>query len=747
VFRKLIIIAILFPVISYAANVSRVDVSGNSRISTATIVSYLTMKQGDAYTAQSADESLKALYKTGFFSDVKIESSEGVLKVQVSENPLVNKIAFEGNKKLSDKDLKQEISMTEHSVYSSNGVTADVQRMISLYNKKGRYDVKINPQIIKLDNNRVNLVYEITEGSQSKIRRINFIGNKSYTSRKLSSVIASREYRFYNFFSSDDIYDETRLVYDQELLRRFYMNEGFADFVVSSADTELSSKQDAFILTFAIEEGDIYTYGDAEVQSLIPNIKIDQVKNLIQLKKGAVFNLSQIESDVDSITNFLGDKGYAFVDVDFDLIKDKEAKVANVLFKISEGSKVYINRIDIKNNTRTLDKVIRREFKINEGDPYNQTKLMRSQQRIRDLGFFNEVNFKNIPTEDSNKIDVEVEVDEKPTGSINGGIGYSTADGPIGQIGISESNFLGRGQVVDLSLSKSKKSTNIDFGFTEPYFLDRPLAAGFDVFHKTQSDYKSNSFREKSVGIDLNLGYEVTDHLYHTIHYMIKSDKIYKVPNEIKRYVSTGKYITSMVGHSLAYDRLDDKFSPTKGYRIQISQDFAGVGGNTRYIKHGANAKKYFPVYKKDVVLGLFASAGHIQGLGGKKVRLNDRYFIGSDELRGFDSSGIGPRDKKEGESLGGTVYYIGTAELTFPIGLPADVGVKGASFIDAGTLFGNPMGYKDINYDKSIRASYGLGIIWNSKIVDIRLDYAIPFKKRRYDDTERFRVKLGKSF
>lgn len=745
--RKLVIIAILFPIISYAANISKIDVSGNNRISTATIVSYLTMKQGDSYTAQSADESLKALYKTGFFADVKIESSEGVLKVKVLENPLVSKIAFEGNKKISDKDLKQEISMTEHSVYSSSGVTSDVQRMIGLYNKKGRYDIKINPQIIKLDNNRINLVYEITEGSQSKIRRINFIGNQNYTSRKLSSVLSSREYRFYNFFSSDDIYDETRVMYDQELLRRFYMNEGFADFVVSSADTELSSKQDAFILTFAIEEGEIYTYGDSQVKSLIQNINSDEVKKLIQFKKGSVFNLSQIEAAVDSITNFLGDKGYAFVDVDFDLIKDKEKKVANVLFKISEGSKVYINRIDIKNNTRTLDKVIRREFKINEGDPYNQTKLMRSQQRIRDLGFFNDVNFKNIPTEESNKIDIEVDVEEKPTGSINGGIGYSTADGAIGQVGVSESNFLGRGQIVDLTLSKSRRAVNIDFGFTEPYFLDRPLAAGFDVFHKTQSDHKSNSFREKSLGIDVHLGYEVTDHLYHSVHYMIKSDKLYKVPNEIKRYVSPGKYITSMVGHSLAYDKLDDKFSPTKGYRIQLSQDLAGVGGNTRYIKHGANAKKYFPVYKKDVVLGLFASAGHIQGLGGQKVRLNDRYFIGSDEIRGFDSSGIGPRDKKEDESLGGTTYYTGTAELTFPVGLPADLGVKGASFVDAGTLFGNPSGYKDIHYDKSIRSSYGFGIIWNSKIMDIRLDYAIPFKKRRYDDIERFRVKLGKSF
>lgn len=747
--RKVIfILTTLLPIIAHAAGISKLEVAGNSRISTGSILSYVKLQPHGTYDANLADASIKALYKTGFFSDVKISYNAPVVNIKVVENPLVSKIAFEGNKKVSDSDLKKEISLNEHSVYSSSAVSADAQRMSSLYQKKGRYNVTISPKIIKLDNNKVNLVYEINEGTQSKIRSINFIGNKAYSSSKLSSVIASKEYRFYNFFSSDDIYDDARLLYDQEQLRHFYMSEGFADFSVTSVDTELSPKQDAFILTFAIHEGELYSYDKVGVTSLIPAVKLDAVRSLITLKKGASFNISEIEYIVDTITNYLGDHGYAFVDVDFDLAKNREAKTTDVTFKISEGSKLYINRIDIKNNTRTLDKVIRREFTINEGDPYNQTKLLRSQQNIRSLGFFNNVNFKNLPTEQHDKVDIEVDVEEKSTGSINLGAGYSTSDGPVGQIGVSEKNFLGRGQEVDVNLSRAERTMNIDASFTEPYFLDRPLSAGFDVFRRTQGSTKQDNYHSRSIGGNLRLGYRITENLSHNMHYMLKSDNIRKVPSDVAQYIKPGGYSTSMIGHSFTYDRLDDRSDPTNGYRIQISQDYAGVGGNTRYLKHGVDARRYFPIYKKDVVLGLFASAGNIHGWGKKEVRLNDRYFIGSDQFRGFEASGIGPRSKTaDGTSLGGTSYYIGTAELNFPVGLPADLGVKGATFVDMGSLFGVPTPYPNINKDNYIRGSYGVGVIWKSRMATIRLDYGIPFRKKPYDEVQRFRVQLGTQF
>lgn len=742
-------LATAFPIMSCASNISKLEIAGNSRISTGTISSYVKLQPGLGYSNDLANQSIKSLYKTGFFSDVKVSYSSGVVKVKVIENPLVGKIVFEGNKKISDSDLKKEISMNEYTVYSAGAVTADVHRITSLYHKKGRYNAKVSPKIIKLEDNRINLVYEISEGTQSKIRHINFIGNQEYSSSKLSSVISSKESRWYSFFSSDDIYDENRLLYDQELLRHFYMSEGFADFATTSVETELSSKQDAFVLTFAVHEGDIYKYGDISVSSLIPSMKLDAIRKMLTLKKGGIFNVSEIELIIDEVTNYLGDHGYAFVDVDFDVNKNKLNKTADIIFKISEGNKVYINRIDIKNNTRTLDKVIRREFRINEGDPYNQSKLLRSQQRIRSLGYFNNVNFKNLPTAHHDKVDIEVDVEEKPTGSINLSAGYSTADGPIGQIGVSEKNFLGRGQEVDLSLSRASRSMNIDLSFTEPYFLDRPLVAGFDVFRNTQGSNKSIDYHNRSIGGNLRLGYSITEYLSHNMHYMLKKDTIYKIPSDASKYVreERGSHLTSMIGHSFTYDKLDDKNSPTSGYKLTISQDYAGVGGNTRYLKHGASAKKYLPLYKKDVVLGLSASAGNIYGWGKKGVRLGDRYFIGSDQLRGFEVAGIGPRDKKDGDALGGTSYYIGTAELIFPVGLPADLGVKGATFVEAGSLFGNPIKSNDIYKDNFMRATYGAGIIWNSRMAVIRLDYGIPFRKKKYDEVQRFRLQLGTQF
>ena len=530
------------------------------------------------------------------------------------------------------------------------------------------------------------------------------------------------------------------------------MNNGYADFSINSVDTELSPKKDAFVITFSISEGQKYAYGKFDITSAIPEMKLDALRSLIKMKPNQSFNASELENTVEEITNYLGDHGYAFVDVDFDVNKDSATKITDITFNISESRKLYVNRIDIKENTRTLDKVIRREFRINEGDPYNQSKLMRSKQRIQNLGYFNNVNFKNTPSEFPDKVNVEVEVEEKPTGSINVGVGYSTTDGALGSIKAAENNFLGRGQEVEVGVSKAKRTTNIDFSFTEPRFMDMPLAAGFDLFIDTTNKSKNQNYQTKTIGGRLRLTYDLTENLSHNLHYMLKKENISKVPDDASRFVKqeVGRHSTSLIGHTLTYNRLDSDFAPSSGYVLQATQDLAGVGGNTKYIRHDINAKKYFPIYKKDVILGLFAKAGNIHGLGKKKVRLSDRYFIGSEQFRGFDSSGIGPRDKQDGESLGGTSFYTLTAELNFPVGLPKEMGVKGAAFVDAGSLFGTPLKGADrdtIYHDRFMRASYGVGIIWDSRFAQIRLDYAIPFKKKRYDDAQKFRVQLGTGF
>lgn len=748
-----VVATILLPTSSYAVSIKNIEVIGNSRISTSTILAYVKFSPDTEYTSNLVDDSIKSLYGTGFFSDVKIKEHGGTAQIKIVENPLVSKIAFEGNKKISDKDLKKELSMTEYTVFSTGSMTSDVNRIKSLYEKKGRYNTKVNPSIIKLDDNRINVVYEVTEGTQSKIKTINFIGNHAYGDRELASVIASKESSIFRFFSSDDVYDENRVLYDQELLRQFYMNNGYADFSVHSVDTELSQKQDSFVLTFSMEEGEKYSYGTVDITSAIPDVKLDNLRSIIKIKPGQQYNLSELESTVEELTNYLGDHGYAFVDIEFNISKDSQKKSSNIQFTVSESSKLYINRIDIKNNTRTLDKVIRREFRISEGDPYNQSKLMRSKQRINNLGYFNSVNFKNTPSEYKDKLNVEVEVEEKSTGYINFGVGYDTSNGPIGMIKATESNFLGRGQEVGLGFSKAKRSTDIDFNFTEPRFMDLPLSAGIEVFRSTYDKNKNSNYEQKNIGTKLSLGYELNEHLYHSVYYTIKKEEISKVSDKASRFIKeeAGKHITSLVGQSFTYDKLDSRIAPTNGYILNLTQDFAGVGGTTKYIKHDISAKRYFPIYKKDVVLGLFASAGNIHSWSKKGIRLSDRYFIGSDRFRGFDISGIGPRDKGvDADSLGGTSYYLMTAELNFPLGLPKEMGIKGALFADAGSLFGSSTKGVDrnsIHYDTYMRASYGAGVIWTSSFTQIRLDYGVPFRKKKYDDVKHFRVQMGAGF
>ncbi len=762
---KLINSIIISLVIIFAANIAcaadlkvkEIRYEGNHRISKETIFAYLDVIQGEEATNEIIDKSIKHLFETGFFSDVRIALQNNILTVGVVENPLINQIGFDGNKRIEDSDLLQEITMRANSVFSPYKLQADLNRITGLYQKMGRYSINVEPKVIKLDQNRVNLVYEIIEGKESVIRKINFAGNKQFSDSDLADVIASKEYRFYRFFSSAAVYDPDKLEYDKEMLRRFYMNRGYAAFKITAATSELSMNKDGFLVTFVIHEGDKYNFGAFSIDSQIKGFDSEVLKPLIKIKEGANFSRETIDESVDAITNYLGEHGYPFVEIDPKVMTNSEDRIASVRFVIKESYRVYVRKINIINNTRTLDKVIRREFRITEGDPYNITKIQRSKQRIDNLGYFSKLELKNKRTEEPDKMDMDVEVEETSTGSVNFAAGYNTATGVLGQVTLSENNFLGKGQQIQVGTTIAQKERSAMFSFTEPYFMDKELSAGFDIFSNNRDFESVSSFKSKNLGFALRMGYEMTENLSHGVRYSLKRETVSDVSEDASIYIrdQIGSHIVSLIGHTIAYDKLNNRASPTEGYLFKIDQDLAGVGGHTRYFSTKGTLAGFYPVYKQDVIFKAIGRAGYITGYGGKAIKLNDRFFIGPDYIRGFDVAGIGTRDKKSinRDALGGDVYFTATTELIFPVGLPNEVGLKAAVFHDIGTVYAidKTIIKGNVYNSKSFRAAAGLSLIWKSPLNlpfgTISLNYAIPYKKESFDDVKRFYLDFGTNF
>jgi outer membrane protein insertion porin family len=710
----------------------------------------LEVAKGEAWDQAKVDESIKNLFKTGFFSDVKFHFNAGVLEITVVENPMINKIAFDGNKRVDDKDILEELSMKPHSIFSLSKMQNDITRILNIYQSKGRYAAKVEPKVIKLDQNRINLIYEVEEGPQAVIKKIIFAGNENFAQSELQEIIPSKESRWYRFFSSADVFDANKQKVDNEFIKHFYQTHGFADFKLTSSISELSPSKDAFLLTYILDEGEIYSYGNISIENNIKNFNTSELNNLITLKEHELFNIENVETNIDLITNYLGNHGFPFVEVEHELKANAQTKRVDIKFVIKESYKVYLRKINIKNNTRTLDRVVRREFRIAEGDPYNISKIQRSKQRIENLGFFNKVEFKNKRTNEEDKIDIDVDVEETSTGQINLAGGYDTTRGILASITLSEENFLGKGQQAQVGVTTAQRERGLNFAFTEPYFMDRELSAGIELFATKTIMRKVSSFDSKNVGSIFSLGYKLTEYLSHGLRYSIKKERITNVAADASLYVKSqeGNKIVSLIGHTLAYDRLDSIIDPTDGYIVKFSQDLAGLGGNTRYLSNEFSASYFKPIYKKEWILKLASKAGYKLGYGGKKVQLIDRFYVGPDYVRGFDVAGIGPRDKVTEDALGGNKFYTGTAELYFPLGLPNELGVKGSVFTDVGSLWDADEPDHANIYDKhALRGSYGASIHWKSPMGGIAIHYGVPFLKEKFDDIRKFYFSYSTKF
>jgi outer membrane protein insertion porin family len=724
-------------------------VEGNQRIETATVLSYIDLQKGDPFDPALLDRALKNLYATGLFADVSIRQDGNDLVVKVVENPVINEIRFEGNKKLKSDDLKTELQLKPRQVLTRTKVQVDVDRLQEMYRLSGRFSAVIDPKIIKLDQNRVNLIFEISEGPETLISRISFIGNNHFSSADLQKVIRSREDRWYRFWTDDDKYDPDRLAYDQELLRKFYLEHGYADFKVDTAVAELSPDRKDFLVTFSIEEGERYKIGKIDIKSNIKGLNPDFLKNDVAFKTGDWYKMSAIEGTVSKMTNDLGNHQFAFVDIQPGVDRNRQNRTVDMTFTINEGQKTFVQNINISGNSRTLDEVIRREMLLSEGDPFNTDKLKKSEQRLKDLGFFEKVDVKPVPGSAPNETNIDVKVSEKSTGELSIGGGYSTTDGPLADLTIKENNFLGKGQQMSLSSTLAARREELDFSFTEPYFLKRNLSAGIDLFDVTQNLQQESSYDSHRLGGGLRLGYPLSEHWRQSLNARWEDDDITNIQPLASIYIQdqAGRFTTAAVSQTLTYDTRDSKLDPTEGLISHILTEAAVPGGDARYYKGDMGGTYYYPLMDK-WILSQLADTGYIHGYADQTVRINERFFIGGDTLRGFADAGIGPRViTGDLDSLGGNHYWRGSSQLDFPTGLPDDLGVSAHVFSDYGNLWTlDDLGPTIVDVDRP-RISVGFGVSWRSPLGPVNIDLAKPIQRESYDKVQQFRFSFGTRF
>jgi len=788
-----------------AQSASQIVIEGNRRVEADTIRSYFKPAPGGRLDAGRIDDALKALYETGLFSDVRINQAGGRLVVTVVENQVIGRVAFEGNKKVKDDQLQGEIQSKPRGTFSRPVVQADAQRISEIYRRSGRYDVRVVPQVIEQPNNRVDLVFEITEGSKTGVKTINFEGNSAYSSYRLKDVIKTRESNLLSFLASGDIYDPDRVEADRDLIRRFYLKNGYADVQVIAALTEYDPSGKGFIVTFRIEEGQQYRVASVDFRSTISSLDARSLGSLARVSTGSVYNAEAIEKSVEEMQIEASRRGYAFAVVRPSGERNFENRTVSIVFNIDEGPRTYIERINVRGNTRTRDYVIRREFDLSEGDAYNRALVDRAERRLKNLDYFKTVKITTEPGSSSDRIILNVDLEEKSTGEFSVSGGYSTTDGFLGEVSVGERNLLGRGLYAKASVTYGQYTRGYSLSFVEPYLLDYRVALGVDVYQRQQLANSYVSYNTKTAGFNTRLGFQLREDLTLQLRYSLFQQSISlpsalnncnDIPGSaafnptpayanangislastnglgcyydgeaslpIRRELANGKTLTSALGYTLTFNTLDNNKNPTSGLIVDFRQDFAGVGGDVSYMKSTGDVRYYQPLVSEIVGL-IHLQGGVLNKLGNDTLRMLDHFQMGPQLVRGFAPQGIGPRDITIGttrDALGGTMYWGASAELQMPFWfLPKEVGLKGAVYADAGSLWGykgptswaqtgevGPYGlqYTDENV---VRSSVGVGLIWASPFGPLRFDYAVPLTKGANDRVQQFRFGGGTSF
>ena len=820
-----------------SGTIRSIAVRGNVRLEAETVRSYANLTPGQTYTAASLDAALKDLYATELFADVVITGAEtGNLVITVRENPVINRIVLEGNKRLKTDKILPEIKLAPRQIFTRSKVRADVERIVELYRREGRFAARVEPKIVQLDQNRVDLVFEIFEGDKSKVRRINIIGNNEFPDDRLRKEMFTRQAGgVLGFLKSNDSYDPDRLAADQQKLRAFYLTEGYADFRVVSALAELTPDRRDFIITYVVEEGPRYKFGTIEAESALRDITPETVKQVVELEPGDWFDAKAVEDAVTDLTELAGNYGYAFADINPAYERDAEKREMNIIFRVGETPRVYVERIDIQGNTVTRDKVIRREFRLNEGDAFNAIKVKRSQDRLQSLGFFQEkLEVKQTEGSGPDRVVLAVDVEEQSTGQLQLSGGYSSLEKFVLQLSVAQRNFMGKGQELNAGINYSRYARSVQLGFVEPYLFDRPILLGGEIYRRDYNSFnyigneRNETYSQVSTGLGTRLGFPLTEFVTFGTRYSFVMDKItldrgtfYTDPDgdgpleaecdpvKAGTYLcdELGSRITSLVGYSMLHDDTDG-IRPTRGQRILLSQDFAGLGGDVKYLRTRGDATKYFEV-RDGWVVSTHAEGGYIQpltkspGPGRDAIRLTDRFF--GPQMRGFDIRGIGPRvlrtpyaldgtldedGSRTSDALGGRAYYMGRVELEFPTSASIrSMGLRPSAFVDIGSVWslkspeltdilavcqptvagGTPIiirpgdatldcpatgftrlpGVREefLGNSPKPRLSVGVGVNWVSPFGPFRIDIAKALLTQEGDDTKLFSFNVGTAF
>ena len=746
--------------------VQRISVRGNERIEQATVLSYLPLQPGDTVDAEQLDLALKALYRTDLFADVRITAVAGEVTVEVVENPIINRVIFEGNRGLKEDKLRDEVTLRPRSIFTRARTQQDVQRIVELYRRSGRISAVVTPKVVELPQKRVDVIFEIDEGAKSGVLRTNFLGNQAFSDNDLRDVVVTEQSAWYKFFSSNANYDPDRLEYDKEQLRKHYRNRGYYDFRVVSAVAELAPDKNGFVVTYTLDEGPEYQFGKVSVQTELEKLDRDLLTLLLPIREGQTYQDERIEQATDALTFAAGAAGFAFVDVRPRYTANRETRKVDVTFQVTEGPRVYVDRIDIVGNTRTLDYVVRREMNLAEGDAYNRVLVDRSRNQIRALGFFKDVTIEEVQGSAPDRTGLRVQVEEQPTGELSFSAGYSSVDQLIIDLGVTERNFRGRGQNVRGRISVGSLRQQVDFSFTEPRFLGRDLGAGLDLYSYRYDLTDYSAYRTNTIGGGVRMGFPLTLNSRGSVRYTLRRDEV-EIPASycdpaapvvsISLCAQRGEYTTSLVGYGVRLDRRNDPINPTRGFYTALNQDLAGIGGDVNYLRTELEGGWYYG-FSPSFILSATTSLGYVDGWNGDSVRINDRFYKGGNSFRGFETAGIGPRDinASRSDALGGKAYAIGSVELTVPTFLPEQYGVKAAVFSDFGTLGMlddadklTTAGVVDPNVvdDLSLRASAGLSIFWRSPMGPIRFDFSQVLAKEDYDKTETFRFSTSTRF
>jgi outer membrane protein insertion porin family len=795
--------------VAAAQTVHSIVVEGNRRVEADTVRSYFKAGPNGQLDAVRIDEGLKALIATGLFQDVRISRPGGRLVVTVVEAQVINRIAFEGNKKAKDEQISAEIQSKPRGTLSRAVVQADTQRILEIYHRSGRFDVRIEPKIIELPNNRVDLVFEINEGPKTGVKSINFVGNRFYSGSRLKDIIKTSSTNWLSFLQTTDIYDADRLEADRDLLRRFYLKHGFADVRILSAVGEYDPGGKGFIITFTIDEGAQYRVGTIDIRSNVSALDGQTLRSKLRLSAGQIYDADMVDKTIEGLTIEAAKRGYAFASVHPQADRNFQTKVINLAFTLEEGSRVYIERINVRGNTRTRDYVIRREFDIGEGDAYNRALIDRAERRLNNLNYFKKVKITNDPGSAPDRVVVNIDVEEKSTGNFSVAGGYSTAEGFISELSVTETNLLGRGQYARAAVRYGQYTRGVELSFAEPYFLGYRVGAGIDLYWKDQLASDFVSYGTKTIGTNLRLVFPLNEEISFSPRYSIYQQEI-SLPSSLsncnninpssangtyptnivgridpatglpfaqncyadgeaslaaRKELAAGPVLTSSVGYTLSYNTLDNNKLPTSGTFAEFRQDLAGVGGDVNYIRSTIDVRQYAEVMP-DVVGLLRLQGGHIASWGGNDLRMLDHFQNASSLVRGFATGGFGPRDLTcqtpngvgaNCDPLGGSLYWGTTAEVQTPLYfLPKDIGIKVAGFVDAGSLWDyvgptqwmqQRMYLGGSNNGAPVRAAAGVGFLWDSPLGPIRFDFAFPFLKQPYDRTQVFRFSGGTTF